>query len=539
MKVIKVTEKFNNTTKLTTKMFKREWLTSTIWLVVLIGITLMVANIFSDLYGTPAERMGMAETMSNPAMVAMIGPAYGLDNYTNGVMYAQMMILFSILAVAIMNIFLVVRYTRKDEESGRFEVIKSLPVGKLSDLGATMIVCFVVNLALALITGFGLYALNLESMDLTGSLLYGVTLGVSGLFFGTIAALFAQISSTSRGAITYSAIILGVAYLIRAIGDVSAPLLSLFSPLGLPLKTEIYYNNNLWPVFVLLFLSIIITIIAFRLNSTRDLGAGLIAAKPGKKEASNFLKTPTGLTLRLIKGILIGWGVGVFVLGIAYGSVFGDVETFLEGSELMQQLFLGNDKFTFAEQFLTTLMVISSIMVTVPTLSVLLKIRTEEKKGRLEHIYSKKISRKTIFSNYLTFSFLTSIIMTIAFVFGLWIAAVASMDDPIALTTIFASGISYLPAIWSMIGIAALLIAFIPKLTNQIWSLLGLFFFFVYIGPLMNIPNGFLKATPYGSIARIPVEDINFVPLIILTVLTIVMTIVAIKGYNKRDITDQ
>jgi len=532
-------EKFKNTTKLASKLFKREWLTSTIWLLVLIGITLMVAAVFSDLYGTETNRMGMAETMSNPAMVTMIGPTYGLDNYTNGVMYAQMMILFSILAVAVMNIFLVIRYTRRDEESGRFEVIKSLPVGKLSDLGATMILCFVVNLVLALITGFGLFALNLESMNLSGSLLYGATLGVSGLFFGAIAALFAQISSTSRGALTYSAIVLGIAYLVRAMGDVSAPLLSYISPLGIILKTQIYYTNTLWPVFTLLILAVIITYIAFYLNSTRDLGAGLIAAKKGRKEASKFLKTPTGLTLRLIKGTLIGWGIATIMLGVSYGSVFGDVETFLEGSELMQQLFLGNDKFTFAEQFLTTLMVISAIMVTVPTLSVLLKIRSEEKKGRLEHIYSKKVSRKTIFTKYLTLSFLTSIIMTLAFVIGLWGAAHASMDEPIALTTILISGTSYLPAIWSMIGIAALLIAFIPKITNQIWSLLGLFFFLVYIGPLINVPSWFLKATPYGSIARYPVEDVNFIPLVGLTILSIVMVIYAVYGYNKRDISNQ
>jgi len=534
-----MTERFNNTLNITKHIFKREWKTALVWLVILIGITIAVAAVFSDLYGTPEERLGMAETMSNPAMVAMVGPAYGLDNYTQGVMYAQMMILFSILAVATMNIFLVVKHTRKDEESGRLEVIKSLPVGRASDLLATMIVCIGINLVLALITGFGLYFLNIETMDLGGSLLYGASLGISGILFGGIAALFAQIASTSRGAIGYSVVFLGVMYMIRAIGDVGENILSYISPLGIVMKTEIYYANYWWPILILLGLAVVMFLLAFKLNGIRDLGAGLVAAKPGRKEASNLLQTPLGLSMRLLKPTFIGWAIAVFLLGISYGSVFGDIEVFLEGSELMQQIFLNNDKFTFAEQFLTTLMMISAIMITVPTLIVMIKIRNEEKKGRLEHIYSKKISRSSILKNQVMLSIGTSIDMTILFALGLWVAAYYSMAEPISFLTVFKAGLVYLPAMWLMIGITVLLIGFVPKFTNFIWGLLGGFFFLVYIGTIIGIPAWLINSTPYGAIPQIPVEEFNIVPLIILTILAIVMFIIGFYGYSKRDIINQ
>jgi len=526
---------FNNTFNLAKHILKREWKIALIWLVILAGISLAVAGVFQDLYGTAVERIVMAETMSNPAMIAMIGPVYGLDNYTNGVMYAQMMLLFSILAVAAMNIFLVVRHTRKDEESGRIELIRSLPVGRLSYLGGTVIVCLIVNVLLALITGFGLYSLNLESMDFAGSLAYGVALGVSGIFFGAIAALFVQASSTSRGAISYSFIFLGAAYIIRAIGDVSAPALSYISPLGIVLKTETYASNYIWPIIVLITLSAIVFIFAFYLNSIRDLGAGLIAAKPGKSEASKFLQTPFGLSLRLLKGTIIGWAVTMFILGISYGTVFGDIENFLSGSELMQQIFLGNDAFSFAEQFLSTLMVISALLITIPTLIVLLKLRGEEKKGRLENIYAKKVSRNTMLTNYLFLSFVTSILMTILFIFGLWGAAYASMEEPISFMIVFKAGMSYLPAIWLMIAGAVVLISFIPKRTNFIWVLLGAFFYISYIGKIMGIPDSVINATPFGAIPKIPVENLSWIPLVILTAISIVMIVVGFFGYNERD----
>ncbi len=95
------------------------------------------------------ERDILAETMKNPAMTSMLGPGYGLDNYHIGAAMAHQMLLFTAVAVAIMNILLAIRHTRSDEEAGRIEVIRSLPVGKLANSGATFFVLVMVNLALA------------------------------------------------------------------------------------------------------------------------------------------------------------------------------------------------------------------------------------------------------------------------------------------------------------------------------------------------------------------------------------------------------
>ena len=529
-------ERFSNNFQLVKHILKREWLNTTIWLIIIIGLTLVVAVVFNDLYSSPDARLGMAQTMQNPAMVAMVGPVYSLDNYTNGVMYAGMMLLFSILAVAVMNIFLIIRYTRKDEENHRLEVIRSLPVGRLSNLSSTIIVCFLVNLILALMAGGGLYILNITSMNLGSSLLYGACLGVSGMFFGSIAALFSQICSSSKMAVLSSLIFLGATYLIRAIGDVSQDYLSYISPLGLIMKSEVFAHNYWWPIIILLSGSIIVLIISFYLNSIRDLGSGLIAAKPGRTSASSFFQTYFGLTLKLLKTTLIGWGSSVLFLGVAYGAVFGDLEKFLEGSELMQQMFLNNEAFTFAEQFMTTLMVIAAILITIPTLIVVLKIHHEEKKGRLEPIYAKKISRKRILGNYLIFSFLTSIIMMLLFVMGLWMGEYYAMKEPISFLVILSSGMSFLPAIWFMIGSCALLISFFPKLSKLIWLFLGFSFFIVYLGKLLNVPDWLVKLVPFGLIPKIPVETFNLWPLIVLIILTITMLIISFWGYNNRDI---
>lgn len=526
----------NNTLKLTRFIFRKELLYSFIWLFITIVITLLVAVAFQNMYTSAVERQVMAETMKNPAMVALVGPVLGADNYTLGAMMTNMMMLFTILAIAIMNIFLVVRYTRKDEENGRIELIQSLPVGRLSNLSATMIVCILINLSLAILISIGLFVLQIESMNLIGSIVYGATLGVSGIFFGAITALFVQIASTSRGATGFSFILFGITFLIRAIGDVSNKAISLLSPIGIILKTEAYVNNYWWPIITVLLLSIIIGIIAFYLNLKRDFGSGMIAVKPGRKNASKFLNSSFMFSLRLLRSTLIGWGITMFVLGISYGSVFGDLEKFFKGNELLKQMFANRPDLSFAEQFLPMLMVILSIAATIPTLIAMLKIRSEEKKERLEHIVSKSVSHNKVLSGYLIISIITAFIMMFLSILGLWIAASATMSNPITLIILLKAGLSYFPSMLVMIGITTLLIAYLPKFSGYIWGYLGLSFFIVYIGQVLQLPSWTSKISPYGYISRFPVEKFNLSILIILIIVAIGMFILSFLGYKKRDI---
>ena len=531
---------FKNTFNLTRFYLKNSWLSSCLWVIGVLFMSIVVALAFNNIYSGEQNLVGMAETMKNPAMIALVGPIFDETNYTVGAMMSQMMLLFTGIAVAIMNIFLVVKHTRKDEESGRIEVVRSLPVGKLSDLAGTTIICFIVNLVIALLVGFGLYFLKIDTMDLTGSLLYGAGIGVIGILFGSVALLFAQISSTSRGAISYSFIFLGIMYLLRAVGDVSITVLSFISPLGMLLRTEVYVNNYFLPITILLVISTLVTLSAFYLKGIRDLGAGLKAIKPGKSEASKLLNSPFALALKLLKGTLIGWGITMFLAGISYGSIFGDIEKFLETSDMLKQMFLvPGVTYTFAEQFLSMLMVIMSVLTTVPVLIIILKIRSEEKKGRLDHLYAKKIAKSKVLSNYLIISIMSSIMFTVLFVFGIWGASYYVMEDPISFISILKAGVFYLPAIWVMIGIAILLISYLPKFVKLVWTVLGISFFVVYLGKILDIPSWVVKLTPYGNVPRLPVEEVTYVPLVVLLIISIGMIILGFIGYRKRDIENQ
>ncbi|HAM81950.1 ABC transporter permease [Ornithinibacillus bavariensis] len=516
-------------------IIRRDRIRIPLWLVGISFFTFIVPISFTELYGSQEQRDTLAQTMENPAMTAMLGPA-DLSNYTIGVMTAHEMLLFTAMAVGLMSTLLVTRHTRGDEENGRIEMIRSLRIGRLSYLNATLLVYSLINILLALIVGFGLYGFQIESMDLEGSLLYGVTLGTTGLFFAGVTAFFGQLSESSRGTIGLSIGFLLVAYIVRAVGDVGNEALSWISPFGWITKTQIYDENNWWPMALMLVVSMILFIVANYLNSNRDLEAGLLPSKPGRNSASVFLQSTIGLSFRLQRTAILSWAIGMFVLGVTYGSILGDIDSFFEGNDVLEQLFASEEGNSVTTQFVSMIIMVMAILATVSLVMTVNKLYGEEKKGRIEHILGRAVSRTRLMGSFLVISIINGFVMISLAAIGLWLAGVSTMEEPYQFETIYGWGIIYYPAMLVMISVAVLLIGIRPKITSINWMYIVYSFFVLYMGGLFQLPEWLSKLTPFGHIPQIQLEDMTWVPILILVTIAIVLTMVGFIGYNRRDI---
>ncbi len=517
-------------------ILRRDRIRLPIWLLAIILLTIVVAFAYTGLVPTEQERMVMAETMRNPAVTAMFGPGFGLDDYDYGAIMGHQMLLFTALIVGIMSVLIVARHTRGDEENGRIEMIRSFPVGRVANLSATTLVLLGANILLAILTGIGLWATGIEGLDLGGSMLYGAVLGVSGFFFAATTAFFAQLFESSRGTMGVSFAFLGFAYLLRAVGDVGNETLSLISPLGLVIRAEVYVNNYWWPVLLTFGLAIVITGLAYYLHSLRDLEAGFIPSRPGRKHASIFLQSPFGLALRLQRTAILGWVGGMLVLGASYGSVLGDLETYLEAMELIQAMLPDVEGFSLVEQFLPMLMAVISMICTIPVLLMVLKIKGEETKNRTEHLLARAVSRSRIMGSFLVLSLVVGFLVLSFGAIGMWSAGAAAMDEPIPLATILPAAMVYFPAILVMIGVAMLLVGNFPGAKTLAWGYLAYSFLVVYLGAILQLPDYLAVITPFGHIPRYPVEEIVFFNLFLLALIGILLIIGGFWGYKKRDI---
>jgi len=515
-------------------VFRREWLALAIWTVGLLGFAVAVPVAFNQMYDTEEARQGMAVAMGNPAMVAMVGDSTALDDYTVGAMNVHMMLVFMAIAIAVMNIFFVVKYTRRDEELGREEVLRSLPVGHLAGLSAVLIVALVVNLVIGALIGVGLSVLGIESIDWAGSILYGMGIAAVGLVFAGVAAVAAQLCQTARGAIGMSMIFLIGSYLMRAAGDMNSEVLARMSPLGLVLRTEAAVGNYWWPIWVLLGIAAVLVVKAFWLNAIRDMDQGFIPAKPGRARASGLLVRPIGLSLRLMRWMMIAWLVGLMLLGASYGSVLGDTESFADTiAQMTGGVAEGED---VARAFVSVLMLIMAVFACVPCLIMLLKVRGEEKRGRLEMILAGAVSRGKVIRSYLVPTLVFSFVSVMMAIVGLWGAGMATMEEPIVFGEIFRAVMVYMPAIWVMIGIGILLVGVAPKKAGFAWIFLLFAFFVSYFGGMMGLPEWTSRLTPFGWAPEVMMgESVSFLPLMVTAVVAVGLITVGVLTYRRRE----
>lgn len=529
---------FNNTGKLVRFILRRERLSSTLWIVLLSLFSILLAPMLESIFDRNA-RIALIETINNPAMIAMLGPIYGMEDYTAGAMYFNMMIQWLMITVVVMNIMLVVRHTRSDEEYGRIDMIRSLPTGRLSNLSAVMLTAVIINLVLAIITGVGIAIMNIESMGWNGSMLYSMTLSMVGLVFAALTAIFAQLCSTSRGAIGLSIVSLGFFYLLRGAGDVGNEALAYISPLGLAQRTKAYVENDWLPIFILLAEAIVLTVIAFVLNSHRDIRQGYLPEKKGREHARAYLCSPFGLAFRLVRMPFFGWILGMYIIGASYGSILGTIDNFVETSEFYSMMIGANPDFSTAQMFVSMVNSIMALCAVIPVVMMVLKLHKEEKEGYYVNVLSLAVSRQAYMASYVLIALIASILVQCAAALGIYTSAVAVLPDPGTLTLgyLLKANLVYVPALWCMLGLTILLIGLLPRMTAIIWGYFGFSFFVTFLRRLPDfIPEWLANLTPFTYIPNLPIDEIDYSKLVALTGIGVAMAIIGFAAYRRRDI---
>src|SRR5699024_3604665 len=106
------------------------------------------------------------------------GPAFGLDAPTYERFFAAGYAPYLFILSALMNIFLITRHTRGEEQSGRAELIRASVTGRHTALTAALMLALLANVAAAAVVA-GL-AIGI-GYAVTGSVLIGLATGVTGM----------------------------------------------------------------------------------------------------------------------------------------------------------------------------------------------------------------------------------------------------------------------------------------------------------------------------------------------------------------------
>lgn len=434
-----------------------------------------------------------------------------------------------------------IRHTRTEEASGRNELILGRPVGRYANLSAALILSCGGSLLAGLLTAAALMGNGLAG---NGSLLAGLTLAASGCIFAGIGGLCAQIfehSGSARGGVFGVYGLTMVAMVLNNMGGGSTGWAWL-APEAWFRITVPFGENHAWPLLVLIVLSALPMMLSYMLLVRRDMGTGLIAQKEGSANASPRFNSPMALAWRQHKGSILAWAIGMAYLGGTMGvgtpniseaisSTFAQMNT----SWAPAMAKLGNQ-----EGFIAILIYILGLMggLSVFAVTTIQRLRKEEKEHYAEMVLSRPVSRVKWMGSYLAVAFASSalILLVLGLACGLgWSIAAGEFSH---FPRVLGMSLSKIPSVWTIIGIAALLYGWLPRIASVLnWLILSAFIFIEMFWEVGIVGWSALQWTPFAyAHYSIPIHELATLPLIILTVITVVLIWFGFIGFRRRSI---
>ncbi|MFI9237526.1 ABC transporter permease [Streptomyces sp. NPDC053079] len=507
-----------------------------VWVLALVLTVVATANTFATLYDTAADRAGVARsTNASGSLRALYGPAFG---DSPGGLVAWRMVAFGGVLAAIMSLVVVVRHTREEEETGRQELLSSCVVGRRAPLTSALLTAVCAHAVAALLITAGLAGAGLPT---GGALALGLAVGGTGVCFAGVAAVVAQLTESARSARGITGAVVGFAFVLRAAGDAAAadassPLVWI-SPIGWGEQVRAFAGDRWWVLLLPYAAAALTAAAAYGLAGRRDIGAGLLATRPGAAAAPRHLGGALGLAWRLQRGALLGWGLGFAVAGGVLGAVTDGASDLVGGNEGTREIIerMGGHQ-GITEAFLSSMTGMLGMVAALYAVSCVLRLRAEETAGRAEPVLAGAVGRLRWAAGHLAFAFLgTAVVLCVGgLAMGLGYG-LASGDVGGRLPQVLGAALAQVPAAWVLASVAVLILGVRPQASVAAWAAAGLCLAIGWLGPALKLPRAAMDLSPFGHLPRLPGAELSAAPFLWLLAVTAVLTTVGLAALRRRD----
>lgn len=497
-----------------------------VWIIVLTATMVYTPAAIQMAYPDDLARLSRVEMLKTPAGMMLGGPMFGGNETDLGAMMANELMLTLIVATSILAILTVIRHTRAEEESGAAELVLSSVVGRYARTAAALVVVAGVNAVLAVTMTTAMAATGLNLLD-TAAMCLGVT--AVATLFGAVAAVTAQLWRQSRTAIGAAMGLLALAALVRGVGDVidhSGSALSWLSPIAWAQQMRSFVDLRWWPLALLVAVTLTLVGLAAVLERSRQYDAGTFASTgdhPGARPVRDVL----GLHLTLQRGALIGWGVGLFLAGLTFGSMTESLLDAGQDNELIGRMLAaqGNDGvYTTMTQFLAA-------AATGYVASAVLRVYADEQSGIGETVLAGSVSRWRWLLSAVAAAVLGSAVLMVLAGLGNGLGAGITLGEPGTVLRLTAAGLAYVPAMAVIAGVAAVAVA--VRHPWIAWLAVTFVVLALYLGALLRLPRWLIEASPVGRTTA--PSDVPVTALVVMVAAAAALTTLAGWVYRRRD----
>jgi ABC-2 type transport system permease protein len=513
-------------------ILRRDRIRIFVWVAAIVLVVALTAVGVESLFPTQAAiDHAAAASQHNAGAIAFNGPAQGLD--TLGGQIAFQVGALGMVVVALMSLFMIGRLTRGDEEAGRLELVRSLPVGIHAPTFAALLTVAAMNIVVG---GLASLVLIGQGLPTAGSLVLGASYTVVGLVFTGIALVAAQVTENTRVVYGSTGALLGVAYGMRVVGDIGDGTLSWFTPIGLAQKARPYAGERWWPLLPLLAVAAALVLAALALARRRDHGSGLVAPRPGRAGAAPSLGRPLGLALRLQRGTLAGWGAGVLVAGIAYGSIAPTIDSFVANNKALADLMASGAGATLTDSYFATSLRVMALVATGFAIQSALRLRSEEAAMRAEPVLATPVSRWSWATSHLSVALAGSVVLLAIAGLATGVSYAAAGGSWSSVPRLLGAALVYAPAMWLTIGLAMAIVGFAPGWVDVAWGVLAACLVVGLLGAVLRLPDWVQQLSPFERVPQLPAAHLAVAPLLAMIAIAAALALAGLAGLRRRDI---
>lgn len=491
---------------------RRDAVQLSVWTAAMLLLTYGSSVGVTENFGTLEERSSLlALAVANPVILLFRGLPSGTEE---GAFIVFLVLPFLAMLAALMAAFLAVRHTRAEEETGRAELAAATPAGRWVPFAATLVhgtlACIVLGLASAA-------ALVGSGLALSGSLFTGAAVALTGLVFLSVGLLAAQLFFSARAANSLTVMLLVGTFIVGGVGNAlgtpddtltrmeSSPL-AWVSPFVWAENSRPFADDDARALLLALIVTAVLVGAAAALQTARDVGSGVLAARPARAEAPAMLSGPVGLVWRLSAGSLLAWAVGAAAVGVLSTSLASVVEEVASDNPAVQAILerLAAEG-SMDQGLIVTFFVMVGVLAACFGVQTVQRARQEETHGTAEPTLGTPMDRARWLGAFLIVGFLGIVLIIGAAVATAAIALTATGGDSSLISDALVVGAGQGLAAAVFTAVTAIVFTLAPRLTIGLgWTLVLVAACLALFGTIFGLAEDIVALSPF---AAVPVPD--------------------------------
>ena len=446
-------------------LWRRDRLRSVVWIGIMTLFIVATAVGMKNLFPDDASRqMFAALAEANPSQLGMLGHVYS-DSV--GGLVAWRVSAFAIF-VGLFGMFTMTRHSQALEEGGQLELLLSQPMHRLLPWRMAIVwsMLNIVVLALAFVG-----VLLWQGFAASSALLFGASFVADGWVMIGLTALISNISQRARTVNAVTAVIMIAGFFVNVSANIGTDSLRWFSPIVWIQRTQPFAGEHWWPIGVALGIVAVLVCAADIIARRREYGVSLLAARPGPAHATPRLFHAWGLWWIQQRNITLAWWIAMGALGMFLAGLGQSMEQQLHESEqLMALMQMLGDAQDMTLAYLSFMHLIVAFAAAAAGIQVIAIMRQHEQRGLLDPLLAGSRSRAHVFVVAWAGALLMSLGIMAVYAVAIGYAHQTTVATPaITIGDSVVGMVVYVPAMLSMVALAWVLYAAMPRAFALIW----------------------------------------------------------------------